>query len=763
MEASRQKRVELILQQLEDLPTLPAVAVRVLEITGNRSTSADEVVEAISSDPALTSRILELVNRAGTGSGGEITSVKQAVVLLGFDAVRNMVLAVSVFHTMEQATSDNKHFKRADFWKHSIAVACCAELLSGDCGVDASEALVCGLLHDLGKVGLAAKLPKSFDRVVEAGELLRGNIADLERSIIGLDHMVVGKRLAEGWKLPQVVRESIWLHGQAPSALPANVKNPKLVNLITLADILVRQQHLGYSGNYTFPIPRQTLLDALGISPEKIDESLRQLVWNIEKRAAAIGLGKTNSSELYLEALSQANHELGRVGEQLAARNKRLSIRAQYFDALSHFQSELRADAAPGMVLQAIGQTAVGVLGVTSVAVFSVLPGQPFAETMLFDKDGEAFQSTVIDCPVPIARPANSDGPLLPAGVELEWLLANVSPRLAVEKRFWISLEADGQCIGGVLWGANSGEALRLSPQTHELTALSLGWGLALRMAQVREESRALSEQLVDANRRLHSAQDEIQRSKTIITVGEMAAGAAHEMNNPLAVISGRSQLLLSQMSDPKLKHAAKLIYEQAHIVSEIITELMDFAQPAPAVVAEADLCEVVQRALHEAKFAVDPVDRNFEVTFADIPPVMIDVRQVTTALVEVVCNAIQATDEKNGTIAIHAAYDPYSDPGSAKVVLTVSDNGGGMDEATLKRAFDPFFSCKSAGRRRGMGLAKALRWIQTSGGVIRLESRLDKGTRSIITLPAANMVTPIGTEAGSEPLNASAPATTAS
>src|SRR5207237_8639109 len=158
-------------------------------------------------------------------------------------------------------------FNREDFWKHSIAVACCAELLAdklSDTSVTASEAFVCGLLHDLGKVALDTILPKSFNRVVEGADLLRGNIADLERNIIGLDHLVVGKRLAERWKLPANIRDAIWLHGQLPQALPNTVRSPNLVNLITLADLLVREQHLGYSGNYTFSA-RSVLMDALGL------------------------------------------------------------------------------------------------------------------------------------------------------------------------------------------------------------------------------------------------------------------------------------------------------------------------------------------------------------------------------------------------------------------------------------------------------------------------------------------------------------------
>jgi signal transduction histidine kinase len=110
-----------------------------------------------------------------------------------------------------------------------------------------------------------------------------------------------------------------------------------------------------------------------------------------------------------------------------------------------------------------------------------------------------------------------------------------------------------------------------------------------------------------------------------------------------------------------------------------------------------------------------------------------VDEQQVCAALIEVVDNAIHATDPATGHIEIHAAFDPYS----SRVVVTVSDNGCGMDEGTVKRAFDPFFSNKPAGRRRGLGLAKALRWIEASGGSIRLESRPGQGTRGVILLPA--------------------------
>src|SRR5687767_14790407 len=97
MADEKEKRVELILQQLQQLPTLPAVAVKVLEVTGRDETSAEQVTELIASDPSLSAKILRLVHRADLGVRGDVTTIDRAVILLGFDTVRSAVLAVSVF------------------------------------------------------------------------------------------------------------------------------------------------------------------------------------------------------------------------------------------------------------------------------------------------------------------------------------------------------------------------------------------------------------------------------------------------------------------------------------------------------------------------------------------------------------------------------------------------------------------------------------------------------------------------------------------
>ncbi|MBC7783661.1 MAG: HDOD domain-containing protein [Burkholderiales bacterium] len=748
---SSTSRVGLILQQLDQLPTLPAIAMRVLHVASSDTSSVKDVCALIETDPALTTRILQLVHRADSGISGEVTSIERAIVMLGFESVRCAVLAVSVFATFEPASAASSTFSRQDFWKHCIATGCAAELIAQQLKtnwgrsavVEPATAFTAGLLHDVGKIALDAAIPKSFARVVEATDMLRGNIADVERNVVGIDHTVVGKRLAEKWQLPAAMRDAIWLHGQLPQALPASVRNDRLVNIITLADILVREQHLGYSGNYTFPIPRQILLDALGLLPQQLDDICAKLVDAIESRARTLGLGSTEAQDLYRQALQQAHQELSRVTDQLASRNRKLSMRAKYFEALAAFQSELRPDAPPGVVTHAIGQTAAAVLETAVVAVFSMPPGVGYAEVTLVDRTGERQQSHLIEMSPPVEssadavmpeRPVPGDGPVLAVGPNLEWLIQAFSPRLAGTGRYWICLEADGICIGGVVWGAEAGEAQRLSGQIQELSALTGGWSLALRTCQIRDEARALSEQLADANRRLQSVQSEVVRTRMLTTVAEMAAGAAHEMNNPLAVISGRSQLLASTLSDPRDKRSAELIFDKSQKLSDIITELMHFAKPQPPQIAPTPVSAIFDAAIEQAKGHSPIADRQIEVRVGDVPMADVDAGQVGSALAEIVLNAIQATDPAKGRITLTASFDAFSH----RVVLSVTDDGCGMDDHVLRHAFDPFFSARTAGRRQGMGLPKALRWIESSGGSIRLESRTGAGTCAIVVLPGA-------------------------
>ena len=543
--------------------------------------------------------------------------------------------------------------------------------------------------------------------------------------------MVVGKRLAERWQLPAVIRDCIWLHGQPPQALPAAVRNPRLVNLVTLADLLVREQHLGYSGNYTFPLSREASWKPSGLTPAQLD--FGHAAPGRAHRAAGAGAGaRAGQHRRALPARPGAGQPGAGPGQQPTGGQEpqadgpvAVLRRPEPFPERPAPRRRAAGGAAGD---RADGRGRAGRRA--SAAAFSLPPGQDYAETLLCDDQGEVF-GDVAGGPAGdepgdrrrhrwrwaepgmrtrgaaggvaggavgfVAAASCATGRRLRAGEAARATrhrreaaarpippVAPTSPRPATgrccrrrgrssgwsasSRRGWPTTSGSGSAwkptapasaasSGARRPARRSGSARR----RRNCAALASGWSLALRTAQIREEARTLAEQLAEANRRLHDAQDEMLRSKTMLSVGEMAAGAAHEMNNPLAVISGRSQLLAQQLTDPKHKATAHLIHEQSHRLSSIITELMDFARPEPPAPARCELADMVQRALHEAKMHNDPADRTIEVTIGDVPLVRVDERQVAAAMTEVIDNAIQATDASAG---------PRRDPRGLRRVL---------------------------------------------------------------------------------------------
>jgi len=191
-ELSKPRRIELILRQIESLPTLPVVATRLLALTARDDSETRQVIDLISADPALTAKVLALCRTADKGIRQDTLTIERAVLLLGFSAIRNAVLSVKVFEMFDPSAEPvaggaetapvNNPFDRVAFWSHSLAVAVLAEQIAaghrGDAELDPSEAFVCGLLHDVGKLALHHVLPKSFARVVELADLNHGNIAE---------------------------------------------------------------------------------------------------------------------------------------------------------------------------------------------------------------------------------------------------------------------------------------------------------------------------------------------------------------------------------------------------------------------------------------------------------------------------------------------------------------------------------------------------------------------------------------------------------
>ena len=217
--------------------------------------------------------------------------------------------------------------------------------------------------------------------------------------------------------------------------------------------------------------------------------------------------------------------------------------------------------------------------------------------------------------------------------------------------------------------------------------------------------------------------------------LAELAAGAAHELNNPLAIVSGRAQLLADAETDQEKKEILNQIRDGANRACAVIEDLMGFAEPPQPRPAHTFVRQVIDEALQLAARKANTEHINVQVEVADdANEVFVDSAQIASAIADVVTNAIDSYEGELGPIKITAELAQSGQ----MVKLQVMDLGCGMDAETARKATQPFYSAKTAGRKRGMGLAYAARFAQINAGQLEIESQATIGTTVTILLPCA-------------------------
>ena len=740
---SSRERVELILRQIDQLPTLSAVATRLLEVTASDDSSAQDAIELIESDASLTAMVLKMTRSAELGVSGKGMTVERAVPLLGFDRVRNAALSVQVMGSLSESDpSVRSSEKWSGIWAHSLATACVAEAIAKRTAstVNAGDAFVCGLLHDIGKIALYACLPKAYDRVLDTVERRRDCICDVERNVLGLDHTVAGKRLTARWRLPDCVIEAAWLHHQDPHVLPASVVHRKLVYLIHTADQVVRNAGIGYSGYQHFG-ETESLTKSLGLSQDDIHLILEKLPEQMEPFQVLLGLEDDSCREDYSFGVAAANRKLGKINTQLIDTNCQLTIHSKCLTAIQYFTSQLTTTDYIGEVCIAAAQSVCTMLRSEMAMAFCYdedkcnvhvgqsegRDGQTVSAVMDLsnDKAADAWKQSLGCTRSTGFTPA-------PHGFENIWLYCNDT--LPSAPLWLLPFEAGAGYWAGVVVAAPEDAVAPFFGSEDACASLTTSMGLALSSARTRARSEEMNDELLDLNRQLRYTQQELVHARTISMIGSMAGGAAHELNNPLSVISGRAQMALTHTQDEESLRAFRIIIEQTQRATEMISDLMHFAKPEPATLTPLSLLGLLEPACQHWRTHYGL--REDQVTLAlfdDEATVLADGGQLHLVLAAIVENAVEAMDSE--TARLHINSPSYASDETIRIVI--EDNGVGMTPEVVEHAFDPFFSARPAGRGRGLGLSQAFRLVENQNGRLRIDSTPGVGTIVTIELPA--------------------------
>lgn len=244
------ERIRRITERIIGLPTLPTVVSKMIELVDNPKTSAGSLARLISTDQSLTARILKLANSAYYGFSREISTVNMAIVVMGFNAVKDMGLSLSVFDIFKDST-DFKYFDITKFWEHSVGCGVASKMMAHRYHHSiAGEAFVAGLLHDIGKVILNQYSHKEFVEIMTRVTVGEECFDDAERAVTGTHHGEIGGWLADRWRLPRAISESIRRHHTPAEAR----REPLLVALVNIADYLCHLNAVGNSGRPS-PVP----------------------------------------------------------------------------------------------------------------------------------------------------------------------------------------------------------------------------------------------------------------------------------------------------------------------------------------------------------------------------------------------------------------------------------------------------------------------------------------------------------------------------
>jgi len=269
-----------VLSTISNLPSLPSVTSRIIELTQSSRTHPSEIAELVSLDPSLTARVLRLVNSAFYGLRRNVTTVNHAIVYLGLNTIKNLALTASIFNSLRPARGYSSLFN--DILMHMVAVALASDILAKEVGIrDESELFTFGILHDLGKIIELEYFPGAFEKIFSHAEKNHLNFIDAENELYGINHVKILDDLFFKWELPDSLRESIRGHH---SVINVNILYRKNAAILHAANYLVTKNRIGRSLDFSEPWCDKTIYEIL-----LIDDFILTIVSNkIEGRFTEI-------------------------------------------------------------------------------------------------------------------------------------------------------------------------------------------------------------------------------------------------------------------------------------------------------------------------------------------------------------------------------------------------------------------------------------------------------------------------------------------
>ncbi len=263
------------LSRIGDIATLPEVTLKIISIVDDPKSTAKDLHGIIKNDPALSTKVLKVVNSAFYGLPGQIASVDRAIILLGLSAVKNIAIASSISRIFKGSKITDE-FSATDLWRHSVSVAVAARSLAihSNRRAEADEVFLAGLIHDLGILVERQAFGDKLAEAINRAKMGEDSYLNCERQVLGADHQLFGTALATKWKFPRHLRAVTGYHHDHHRVAE---EMRQVVALIEVADIICCQQKIGFYLTAEGAELTPGLLETAQVTQEQVDMTVETL------------------------------------------------------------------------------------------------------------------------------------------------------------------------------------------------------------------------------------------------------------------------------------------------------------------------------------------------------------------------------------------------------------------------------------------------------------------------------------------------------
>lgn len=266
--------LEALVKNTKDIPALPVIVTKIFTLLDSPTTSGKQVADLIMSDQSLVAKMLKMANSAYYGRSREITTVHGALNLLGFKAVKEIVLSAGMSGVYDKALV-GYGLEKGLLWKHSLSVAIAAGIIARKVRYpEPEEAYIGGLLHDVGKLIVDQHMRGVVNEILKKAQSEQIAFITAEKAILGYDHTDVGALVAEKWNIPSPLIEAIHGHHEPEQA----TVNPKLTAIVHLANCLILTLGIGLGYEGLQVEIHGSAAETLGLTENDLEELLSGLV-----------------------------------------------------------------------------------------------------------------------------------------------------------------------------------------------------------------------------------------------------------------------------------------------------------------------------------------------------------------------------------------------------------------------------------------------------------------------------------------------------